>query len=110
LILFAGFQAAGTRGASMLAGAPSIKMHGEFVPVRAEVQNLSMLSAHADADEIMRWLSGFRRAPERTFITHGEPEGALALRRRIERELGWTCHIPAHEETVELGSFVERDR
>ena len=102
-ILFAGFQAAGTRGAAMLAGADTIKVHGENVPVRAEVANLSMLSAHADTDEIVRWLRGFERAPRLTFITHGEPVASDALRRRIEEELGWTCKIPEHLEKVTLG-------
>lgn len=93
-VLFAGFQAAGTRGALMVGGATSIKIHGEFVPVRAEVQNLSMLSAHADADEILRWLGGFTRGPKRTFISHGESTASEALRQRIDAELGWNCSIP----------------
>ena len=66
-ILFAGFQAGGTRGAAMMAGADSIKIHGEYVPVRAEVKNLDMLSAHADADEILRWLHGFKAPPANDF-------------------------------------------
>ena len=86
----------------MVAGIDGIKIHGEMVPVRAEVQNLSMLSAHADADEIMRWLSGFRAPPRMTFITHGEPDASEALRTRIAGELGWTCKVPEHLETVEL--------
>lgn len=93
-ILFAGFQAAGTRGADLLAGATSIKIHGSYYPVKARIENLSMLSAHADADGIMRWLKGFRRAPKTTFITHGEPSASDALRRRIEEELGWNCLVP----------------
>jgi len=101
-ILFAGFQAAGTRGAAIVAGADSIKIHGEYVPVRAEVQNLSMLSAHADADEILRWLGGFKAAPRMTFISHGEPEASEALRQRIEAELGWPCKIPEHLELAVL--------
>jgi metallo-beta-lactamase family protein len=101
-ILFAGFQAAGTRGAAMVAGADSIKIHGGQVPVRAEVQNLSMLSAHADADEILRWLRGFKAAPRMTFISHGEPEASEALRARIAGELGWACKIPEHLETAVL--------
>jgi metallo-beta-lactamase family protein len=101
-ILFAGFQAAGTRGAAMVAGIDSIKIHGEDVPVRAEVQNLSMLSAHADADEILHWLGGFKTSPRMTFISHGEPEASDALRQRIDRELGWSCRIPAHLETARL--------
>lgn len=102
-ILFAGFQAAGTRGAAMMAGADSIKIHGEYVPVRAEVANLSMLSAHADADEILRWLGGFKAPPRMTFISHGEPEASEALRQRIEGELGWPCKIPGHLEQAVLG-------
>jgi metallo-beta-lactamase family protein len=101
-ILFAGFQAGGTRGAAMLAGAESIKMHGAYVPVRAEVRNLDMLSAHADADEIMRWLRGFSKPPRMTFITHGEPVAADALRHRIEEELGWACLVPDHGQSVAL--------
>jgi metallo-beta-lactamase family protein len=101
-VLFAGFQAGGTRGAAMLAGADSIKIHGQYVPVRARVHNLDMLSAHADADEILRWLRGFRSPPRKTFITHGEPEAADALRHRIEEELGWPCLVPDHGQKVDL--------
>jgi metallo-beta-lactamase family protein len=101
-ILFAGFQAGGTRGAAMIAGADSIKIHGNYVPVRAEVKNLDMLSGHADADEIIRWLRGFKSAPHTTFITHGEPAASDALRHRIEEELGWPCRVPDHGERVEL--------
>lgn len=101
-ILFAGFQAGGTRGAAMIAGADSIKIHGEYVPVRAEVKNLDMLSAHADADEILRWLKGFKNPPRTTFITHGEPSASDALRKRIEEELGWTCVVPDHGQQVIL--------
>jgi metallo-beta-lactamase family protein len=102
-ILFAGFQASGTRGAAMVAGAESIKMHGEYVPVRAQVSNLDMLSAHADADELLRWLRGFKEAPKMTFITHGEPVAADALRHRIEEELNWPCLVPDHGQRVEFG-------
>lgn len=95
-ILFAGFQAGGTRGASIVQGAETIKIHGEYVPVRAEVHQMENLSAHADADEIMGWLHGFQAPPRRTFITHGEPDAADALRRRIEEELKWSCDIPEY--------------
>jgi len=101
-ILFTGFQAGGTRGAAMTAGAESVKIHGEQVPVRAEVLNLHMLSAHADADEIMRWLRKFERPPRLTFVTHGEPEAADTLRRRIQDELGWACAVPEHGQRVDL--------
>ena len=101
-ILFAGFQAGGTRGAAMLSGVESVKIHGEYVPVRAQVRNLDMLSAHADADEIMRWLRGFKAAPRMTFVTHGEPAASDALRHRIEEELRWPCMVPDHGQRVDL--------
>ncbi|GAB3538730.1 MBL fold metallo-hydrolase [Noviherbaspirillum agri] len=101
-ILFAGFQAGGTRGAAMLAGVDAIKIHGEYVPVRAQVVQIENLSAHADGDEIMDWLSHFKSPPRRTFITHGEPDAADALRRRIEEGMKWRCTVPDYLETVEL--------
>ena len=101
-ILFAGFQAGGTRGAAMMAGADSIKIHGAYVPVRAQVKNLDILSAHADSDEILRWLRGFKSPPRMTFVTHGEPVASDALRHRIEEELGWPSEVPEHGQKVEL--------
>ena len=100
-ILFAGFQAGGTRGAAMLSGVESVKIHGEYVPVRAQVRNLDMLSAHADADEIMRWLGGFKAAPRMTFVIPGEAS-ASGARHRIEEELRWPCMVPDHGQRVEL--------
>ncbi len=95
-ILFAGYQAAGTRGATMVSGASKVKIHGEYIPIRAEVENLSMLSAHADSNEIMRWLSGFEVAPNHCFLNHGEPQAADTLRLRIKDELGWKVSVPEH--------------
>lgn len=92
-ILFTGYQAVGTRGARLLAGETELKMFGEWVPVRAQIASLPQLSAHADADEIMRWLSGFEEAPRRLFIVHGEPSAAEALRTRVERELRWRASV-----------------
>jgi metallo-beta-lactamase family protein len=102
LVLFAGFQAGGTRGAAMTEGAETIKIHGRYIPVRAEVKNLQMLSAHADAEEILAWLRHFRSPPRRIFITHGEPAAADALRHRIGEELGWACSVPEHGGGAEL--------
>ncbi|WP_363080456.1 MBL fold metallo-hydrolase RNA specificity domain-containing protein [Phenylobacterium sp. RIFCSPHIGHO2_01_FULL_69_31] len=70
--------------------------------MRAEVANLPMLSAHADVDEIMRWLSGFQRPPRRTFIVHGEGGGPIGLKARIEEDLGWPCTISAQGEAYVL--------
>jgi metallo-beta-lactamase family protein len=101
-ILFTGFQAGGTRGAIIAGGAPTVRIFREDVPVRAEVAMLDHLSAHADAAEIISWLRGFKSAPRQTFITHGEPAAADAMRQRIERELQWTCHMPYFLESVAL--------
>jgi len=101
-IVFTGFQAGGTRGAAMVAGADSVKIHGAYVQIRAEVKNLGMLSAHADSGELIRWLRGFKKAPETTFITHGEPVAADALRHSIEEQLGWDCVVPEHGQKVVL--------
>ncbi|MGE5540514.1 MAG: MBL fold metallo-hydrolase RNA specificity domain-containing protein [Gemmatimonas sp.] len=102
-IVFTGFQAAGTRGAAMLAGASELKIHGAYVPVRAEVVNLGMLSAHADANEIMAWLRTASAAPRMTFVTHGEPTAADTLRHRIEEELGWATRVPDYRDMVTTG-------
>lgn len=88
-VLLVGFQAAGTRGRALQEGAASVRIYGEDVPVRAVVETLDGLSAHADRSEIMRWLRGFERAPRRTFVVHGEPRAAAALRDAIEWEFGW---------------------
>jgi metallo-beta-lactamase family protein len=101
-ILFAGYQAGGTRGARIEGGAASVRIFGEDVPVRAEVASLEDLSAHADGQELVDWMRGFRQAPRRTFITHGEPAAADAMRLRIERELHWKCHMPFYLEQVAL--------
>jgi len=101
-ILFAGFQAAGTRGAALVAGADTVKIHGVQVPVRAQVVHVDNLSAHADADEIIAWLARCKVPPKKTFVTHGEPEAAAALCQRIENELQWTASVPAHLDIVAL--------
>lgn len=100
-ILFAGFQAAGTRGASLLAGAEAVKIHGAYVPVRAEVANLDSLSAHADRAQLLAWL-GALAAPRRVFVTHGEPVAADALRLAIEERHGWPVTVPDYREIREL--------
>lgn len=102
LILLAGFQAGGTRGALLLAGEKTIKIHGHLVDVRAEVRQLSTTSAHADANELMDWMRRLAWKPKTAFVTHGEPASADALRQRIEREMGWPCEVPDYLETIDL--------
>lgn len=101
-LVFTGFQAGGTRGEAIVGGAEAVKIHGGDVKIRAEVHNLHMLSAHADADQILGWLSKFERPPRRTFLTHGEPAASDALRRRIEEMLGWSCAVPEYRDRIEL--------
>ncbi len=101
-ILFAGYQAGGTRGAALCSGAETIKLHGHYLPVRAEVDNLHMLSVHADANEIMAWLRTAPQAPRTVFVTHGEPDASDTLRHRIEEELGWSAQVPEQKEKVDL--------
>ena len=101
-ILFAGFQAGGTRGAAILSGAPTVRIHGIDVPIRAEVASLPSLSAHADASEILTWMRGFERPPSQVYVTHGEPTAADAMRARIEHELGWPASVPDYLQTVDL--------
>ncbi|WP_246167093.1 MBL fold metallo-hydrolase RNA specificity domain-containing protein [Sphingomonas piscis] len=102
-ILFSGYQAEGTRGRKMIEGERQVKIHGSWVDIRAEVTELSMLSAHADSDEIMRWLGGFEAPPERLLIVHGEPDSARALQGRVSKELNWKCDVVEMNQPVELG-------
>jgi metallo-beta-lactamase family protein len=101
-ILLSGFQAGGTRGAAIAGGAETVKIHGEHVPVKAEVAMLHNLSAHADYAETLDWLSYFSRPPKQTFITHGEPAAADALRRSMEEKMKWQCYVPEYLERASL--------
>ena len=101
-VMFAGYQAAGTRGRALKDGAKFSRIHGEEVPVRARIEAIDSMSAHADADEIMRWLGHFTRPPALTCLVHGEPGPMDALKGRIERELKWTVKTPAHQEKIGL--------
>jgi metallo-beta-lactamase family protein len=101
-ILFSGYQGGGTRGAAIVQGATSVRIHGQEVPVRAEVAMIDSLSAHADYREILEWLGHFKDKPRRTFITHGEPAAADALRRHISDSLAWDCQVPDYLENGDL--------
>jgi metallo-beta-lactamase family protein len=101
-VALVGYQAAGTRGRRLQEGEKEVKIHGKMIPVRANIESISSLSAHADSSEILRWLSGFKRPPRTTFIIHGEPDPAQALRDKIAGELGWNAVVPAYKQVVEL--------
>ncbi|WP_313673070.1 MBL fold metallo-hydrolase [Mycolicibacterium sp.] len=101
-IAVTGYQVPGTRGASIAAGERQIRIFGEWVRINAEVADLKMLSAHADADELIRWASGFTAPPRRVFVVHGEPPAADALRRRLDRELSWQATVPRPNQVFDL--------
>lgn len=102
LILLPGYQTPGTRGRALLDGARAVKVHGQYVPVRAEVAGVTDLSAHADADGLLAWLRTAPQAPRTCYVVHGEPDAAQALADRIAAELGWCAVVPTHGERVRL--------
>ena len=101
-ILFSGFQAGGTRGDRMIRGEKEIKMFGQMIPIRAEIAQISNISAHADYKEILTWLSHLKTTPRRVFITHGEQEASDALKAKIEHEFNWNVEIPKYLDQYEL--------
>jgi metallo-beta-lactamase family protein len=101
-VLFVGFQAEGTRGRALLEGAKAVKIHGAMVPVAARVERIDSMSAHADAEEILKWLRTFQRPPKRVYLVHGEASAQDALKAKIEATLGWSVHIPQHGEKVDV--------
>lgn len=102
MIVFSGYQAAGTRGAAMVGGADSVKIHGQWVPVRAEVVQLHGTSGHADCDQLVAWLGSGGAVPRRVFVTHGEPAAADAMRQHLRRAMPAEVTVPEHGETVTL--------
>jgi metallo-beta-lactamase family protein len=103
LILFAGFQAPGTRGAALVGGSRRVRIHGQDVAVNAEVAQLEGASSHADADALMAWMRQLPAPPRHVYVTHGEPVPADTLRGRIEHELGWRASVPEYRDVAELG-------
>ncbi|MGM9425225.1 MBL fold metallo-hydrolase RNA specificity domain-containing protein [Hydrogenophaga sp. MI9] len=99
MVLLTGYQSPGTRGATMASGSPSVRIHGQDIPIRAEVVQLASASAHADASQLMDWLRASPSAPHRVFVTHGDMAASDALRQRIEHELGWRALVPEHGST-----------
>lgn len=102
--LFVGYQAEGTRGRRLVDGEREVKIHGRMIPVNARIELLESMSAHADSEEILRWLKGFTRPPKSTFVVHGEPAAMDALSALIRERLGWTVRMPQYREAVRLES------
>jgi metallo-beta-lactamase family protein len=102
-IVFVGYQAAGTTGRRIQDGEPEVKIMGQWVPVRCRVAKIGGFSAHADWQEVLRWLAGMQNSvPRQTFLTHGEPEAANAMAEHIKEKFGWNVHVPQYGEHVEL--------
>lgn len=102
-IVFVGFQAAGTTGRRIMDGEPEVKILGQWVPVRCRMAKIGGFSAHADYSEVLKWLEGMESGiPNRTFLTHGEPEAANAMAGHIKDRFGWNVHVPQYGERVEL--------
>jgi len=101
-VLFVGYQAAGTLGRQIADGAREVRIHGRTYPVRAKVAQLSGFSAHADRDELLRWLSGARPPPKHTFVVHGEPQTAASFAEFVRARLGWEVSVPGYQDEVVL--------
>lgn len=101
-VLFAGFQAAGTRGDRLVSGEKEIKIHGHLWAVHAQIENLHNVSAHSDYEEILTWLENFKKPPRKIFITHGELVAANGMKKRIEEKFGWDVVIPEYMQIEEL--------
>lgn len=101
-VILAGFQAEGTRGRALLEGAKTLRIHGEEVPVKAEICELKQFSAHGDRGEILRWLSGMPAPPRQTFLVHGEPPAAAALQETIQSRMVWRVMRAAYRQKVDL--------
>jgi metallo-beta-lactamase family protein len=101
-VLLVGYQVRGTRGHRLLAGERAVKMLGRYVPVRAQIRDLSAFSVHADASELVAWLASAPRPPRGVFAVHGEPAAAAALTERVDRELGWPIVAAGDGEVIRL--------
>ncbi len=101
-ILLPGFQAPGTRGEAIASGREAVKIHGEYVPIRAEVVQLDFLSAHADQEGLLSWVGACERPPRRVFVTHGESLPSDLLRHEIQERFGFPAEVPAYRDEVVL--------
>ncbi len=101
-VLLAGYQAAGTRGRSLLDGASELKFFGKYYPVKARIENLEGLSGHADQQELLDWVSELNSPPGKIYLIHGEPNAADELRVRLKDHYGWSAEIP---ELFEIRDF-----
>ena len=100
LVLFIGFQAPGTRGFAIKSKSAEVKIFGDFVPIRAQIEALEQFSDHADPPELLQWLRTFRNQPAVTYLVHGEPDASAQLREQMQTELGWKVEVARYLEKV----------
>jgi metallo-beta-lactamase family protein len=101
-ILLIGYQAHGTRGRDIMDGKKSVKIHGQDFEVKARVETILGYSGHADYNEILAWLMGLNRPPEKTFLVHGEPEASQALAEKIKSHFNWDVVVPEYGDSFEI--------
>lgn len=101
-ILFVGYQAVGTLGRLVLDGVDPIRIFGEEQSVKARIEKISGFSAHADQNELLRWITSLKKAPRRVFITHGEPDAANAFKKLLTEKTGWPCTVPEYQQEMIL--------
>lgn len=102
MIILTGYQAPGTRGEALEKGEKQLKIHGDYVDIRASVKMLNGLSAHADYNEIIGWLTKSKIHPKKTFIVHGDPSSSDSFRLKLKDQLGWDCVTPEHLQSFDL--------
>lgn len=101
-IMFVGYQANGTLGRQIVSGQKKVRILGQEYPVKARVVQVNGFSAHADKDEMLRWLMGFKKPPKRLFVVHGEPESAQHFAELVSKEIGWKVSVPAYQDEITL--------
>ena len=101
-VLFVGFQGGGTHGRELVGGAQEVKLDGKFFTVRADIKTMDAFSGHADYNETLEWLSHFKKAPKKVFLTHGQIEAIESLKDKIEKRFGWTVVIPTYADSFNL--------
>ncbi|MGA7379441.1 MAG: MBL fold metallo-hydrolase [Terriglobales bacterium] len=103
VVVFIGFQAPGTRGFTIKSGAHEVKIFGELVPIRAQIEAFEEFSDHADTPELLKWLHTFTRKPSATYLVHGEPAAASQLKDAITKDLGWNVQVAQWMQKVQAG-------
>jgi metallo-beta-lactamase family protein len=101
-VIFTGFQAAGTRGRKIVDGAPSVRIFGEEVPVKADIYTIGALSAHAGRAALLDWLGHIRNPPRQVFVVHGEASTAQHFADAVRQRFRWKVAVPAPHQTFSI--------